>query len=464
MDYDVLVLGGGIAGCSVAYELSKYNLNIAVIERDYDVIDDISFVNASIIYDGAEAKDDTTAFLEKEGRVLIEEACKKFNVEYNKIGSIRIASDDKEVEKIINMKNRADQRDLKNVFLIESEDIYNKNGILKELDIKKALYCKDVSVLNPYELAIAYGEIAADNGVNFRFQEEVIKIEEMSKSFKVITNKNRFNCRVLVDTISKKASSENSIEIKNSNSSKYMTYLMLSTITKERFKSIVINKIDDGVLLFNFPGSDEKVIIGIKSNRKLNQEEALEYCKKTMPNISMGDVINMFTEEYENSMIIDYNAIDKGYIRLTGSNYSKMTLTPAISKIISEVVAKNLNAKTKKEFIDKRREVYRFSKMTDEEKNELINIDSRYGNIVCVCNQVSEGEIIDCIRRPLGARTVEGIRKRTGAGLGCCYGSYCSRKIIKILAQEMNINPTEVVQDEKNSRLWTNRIKEFDKV
>ena len=102
--------------------------------------------------------------------------------------------------------------------------------------------------------------------------------------------------------------------------------------------------------------------------------------------------------------------------------------------------------------------------MSNKERNEIINIDNRYGNIICVCNQVSEGEIIDCIRRPLGARTVEGIRKRTGAGLGCCYGAYCSRKIIKILAEEMNINPTEVVQDEKNSKLWTNRIKEFDQV
>lgn len=464
MDYDVLVVGGGIAGCSVAYELSKYNLNIAVIERDYDVIDDISFVNASIIYDGAEAKDDTTALLEKEGRILIEEACKKFNVEYNKIGSVRIASDNTEVNKITNMKDRADKRGLQNVFLIEPDEIYNKNVSLRDLDIKKALYCKDVSVLNPYELAIAYGEVAADNGVNFRFQEEVIKVEELSKSFKVITNKNKLNCRVVVDTISNKISSSNSIGMRKSNSPKYMTYLMLNTTMAEKMESIVINKVEDGVLLFNIPVTGEELIIGIKSKRKLNQEEALKYCRKIVPHVSINDVINMFTEEYEDSMIIDYNGIDKGYIRLTGSDYSKMTLTPAISKIISKVIAKNLNVKTKKEFIDKRREVYRFSRMTDEERNELINIDNRYGNIVCVCNQVSEGEIIDCIRRPLGARTVEGVRKRTGAGLGCCYGSYCSRKIIKILAQEMNINPTEVVQDEKDSRLWTNRIKEFDKV
>lgn len=464
MDYDVLVLGGGIAGCCMAYELSKYNLNIAVIEKDYDVVDDISFVNASIIYDGAEAKDDTAAFLEKEGRQLIEEACKKFNVEYNKVGSIRVASDEKEIDKLIKMKDAADKRELQEVYLLESDKIKDKDDIVNDMDIKKALFCKNVSVINPYELAIAYGEIAADNGVNFKFQEEVIKIEEMSKSFKVITNKNKFNCRVVIDTLSQKISPMNDDIVTKNKDQEYMTYLMINSKEKSRFNGVVITKIDNEALVFNIPSLREELIIGIKSYKKLNQEEALRYSRKIIKNISINDVINMFTEEYENSMIIDYKAIDKGYIRLTGSNYSKMTLTPAISKIITEVLVKNLKVKAKKEFIDKRREFYRFSKMSNEERNEIINIDNRYGNIVCVCSQVSEGEIIDCIRRPLGARTVEGVRKRTGAGLGCCYGSYCSRKIIKILAEEMNINPTEVVQDEKNSKLWTNRIKEFDQV
>ena len=172
----------------------------------------------------------------------------------------------------------------------------------------------------------------------------------------------------------------------------------------------------------------------------------------------------MFIEKYEDSMVIDYNALDEGYIKLTGSNYSKMTLTPAIAKNIVESIAKNLNVKRKKNFIDKRREVYCFRRMNDEERNEIIKIDKRYGNIICACNQVSEGEIVDCIRRPLGARTVEGIRKRTGAGLGSCYGSYCSRKIIKILANEMGIKPTDVVQDEKNSKVWVGRIKEYNEV
>ena len=102
--------------------------------------------------------------------------------------------------------------------------------------------------------------------------------------------------------------------------------------------------------------------------------------------------------------------------------------------------------------------------MTNCERNELIALDKRYGNMICICNQVTEGEIVDSIRRPLGARPVEGVKKRTGAGLGNCFGTYCSRKIIKILAKEMDKMPTEIVEDSKESKIWVSRIKEFDEV
>ena len=141
-----------------------------------------------------------------------------------------------------------------------------------------------------------------------------------------------------------------------------------------------------------------------------------------------------------------------------------MTVAPAIAQNISNSIAKNLNTTEKKEFIDKRREIYRFRDMSIEERNELISVDKRYGNIVCVCNNITEGEIIDAIRRPLGARTVQGIKRRTGAANGSCHGSYCVRKIINILSREMDKKNIEIVEDSKNSKIWLSRIKEFDEV
>lgn len=458
MDYDVLILGGGIVGCSIAYELSKYNLNIAVIERDSDVIDDISYINASIIYDGSEAKDDKTALLEKEGRQLINEACKKFKVDINNVSAIRIANNKYELDKITNMYDVAQKRGMGEVELFDAKQI----GIeINNIDVLKGLYSKNICVVNPYELAVAYGEVAFDNGVSFKFHEEVVKLEQLTKSFKVTTNKGKYSSKVVINTISKK---EYSTEIKEESNEQFITYLIVENRSGKCINNIILSKLEENVLFFNIPSRDDQLILCIKNNKILTIEEAFNYCSRVIPNLKVKDVINMYTEKYENSMVIDFKEIDKGYINFTGSNYSKMTTTPAISKKISEIISVNLNVKMKKDFIDKRREVYRFSKMSDKERNEIIKIDKRYGKIICLCNYVTEGEIVDCIRRPLGARTVEGVRKRTGAGLGCCYSSFCSTKIIKILAKEMDIKLTDVLQDEKNSKIWVSRIKEFDEV
>ena len=464
MDYDVLILGGGIIGCSVAYELSKYNFNIALIERGYDIVDDISFVNTSVIYDGSESSNDTTAILEKEGSELIREACMQFNVECNKVGALRIARNAKEEKLIEQMYDLAIKRGIEKVRLIEPSEAYNLEEGLKDVKITKALYSENVSVINPYDLAIAYGEVAADNGVNFRFQEEVLNIEEISKGFKVITNKNKFKCKVVINTIMHDSNVESVGNIHQKEVTDNMTYLLIDNVIDNPLKKIVIENIQEDSFLLNIPNLSQGSIIGIKNTDKLNKEEVLAYAKKIIPGISENNIVNIFTEEVNGAMIIDYSDIDEGYIRVTGNHYSKITLAPAISKIICESISQNLNTKLKKHFNNKRREVYRFNNMTDKERNEIISLDKRYGNIVCVCNKVTEGEIIDCIRRPLGARTVEGIKKRTGAGMGSCYGSYCNTKIINILANEMNKKATEIVHDSKNSNIWISRIKEFNEV
>lgn len=461
MDYDVLILGGGILGCSVAYEMSKYNLNIALIEKDYDIVDDISFVNTSVVYDGSETSNELMSSLEKNGSKLIEEACSKFNVAYKKVGALRIVSDEKGIDDLINMYDRAKKRGIENVHLIESSDVYDIEPNIK-YDVKKSLYSENVAIIAPYDLAIAYGEVAADNGVNFRFEEEVLDIQSISKGFKVTTNKNKFTCKAVINTIPDKKYMIDGEEIDRHEIMNNTTYLVVDGDDGNYLNKVIINTIDEDKFVLNIPNLSNGYIIGIKSSHQLTVEEGIKYANKVFPEVKRNNISNIFNEECnKNLMYIDDSKIDMGYISITGTHYGKITIAPAIAKTMSYTIANNMKATYKKNFVDKRREVYRFREMNKSQRNEIISLDKRYGNIVCICNQVSEGEIVDCIRRPLGARTIEVIKRRTGAGLGSCYGSYCDRKILNILAREMNKRPSDIVEDSKNSQLWPSRIKEF---
>lgn len=469
MDYDVLILGGGIIGCAVAYEMSKYNLNIALIEKDYDIADDISFVNTSVVYDGSETSDSIMASLEKVGSKLIEEACLKFKVPYKKIGALRIANNDLNIKKLNDMNERARDRVIDKVSLISGDEAMNIEPNL-DIGIKKALWSENVAIIAPYDLAIAYAEVAAENGVNFRFEEEVIDISNITRGFKVTTNKNKFTCRVVINTIPnemylKDIEKTKTVSKDDECCSKNMSYYLVDDNVEGLLDKVVIKVLDEKTFVLNIPNLSGGSIIGIKNPRAVNIDDGINYAKKLIPSIKKSDVSNIFSDVYKkDSMLIDDSYISKGYISVTGTHYGKITLSPAIAQSISNTIALNLNTTEKKEFIDKRRELYRFRDMSIDERNELISVDKRYGNIVCLCNEITEGEIIDSIRRPLGARTVQGVKRRTGAALGNCHGSYCVRKIINILSREMDKMPTEIVEDSKNSKVWPKRIKEFDEV
>ena len=467
MDYDVLVLGGGIIGCAVAYELSKYNLNIAVIEKEFDIADDISFVNTSIVYDGSETSNNVMAGLEYIGNILLEDLCEKFNVPFKRIGSLRVVNDDNGVVKLEEMYERAIRRGIDGVYLIEPDEVYEIEPNINA-EVKKGLYSQNVAIVAPYDLAIAYAEVAFDNGVNFRLEEEVLTIQNVTKGFRVVTNKNKFSCKVVINTIANEIyiNEKGVVEEKESdngvNSFKNMSYILLDDSYENKLQRIVTKTFDKDTFVVSTPVLNGGSLIGIKSIEKTSLDDNLRYASKLLKGLNKSNINNQFRESYDkDSIVVDDEKIDKGYISVIGTHYGKVTLAPAIAKMLCDTISSNLNCKLKKNFIDKRREFYRFREMDRREINEVIKLDKRYGKIVCMCNNVSEGEIVDSIRRPLGARTVKGVKRRTGAGFGNCHGAYCNEKIVQILSRELDRKITDIVDDSKNSNIVSGRIKEF---
>lgn len=466
MDYDVLILGGGIVGCTVAYELSKYNLNIALIEKDYDVADDIAVANTAIVYDGSETSNAVMAGLENIGSKLLREACEKFKVPYKTLGSIRTAKTDYDIEKIKNMYRTARNRGIDGVKILDREEILQIEPNVNE-DVQMALYSPNTGIVAPYDLALAYAEIAFDNGVNFRLEEEVNSIQKINKGFYVETNKNKFKCRFVINTIPDEiyVYDNNEIKVEEVITEKNMNYFLVENKIEKNIETIIVEVVDDESFVINTPMITGGNMLGVKNPKRLDIHEGIHYCNKILPELKKENVSDMIREVYKrDEIIIDDSQLNDGYIRITGKHYGKLTIAPAISESIRDTIVSNLNAKCKKDFVDKRRDIYKFRNLRNEEINELIRVDKRYANIICICNKVSEGEIVDCIRRPLGARTIEGIRKRTGAGFGNCHGSHCIRKLINILAREMDKKPSEIVRSSKDSKIVIGRIKEFDEV
>ncbi|AWK50294.1 FAD/NAD(P)-binding oxidoreductase [Clostridium beijerinckii] len=464
MDYDVLILGGGIIGCAVAYELSKYNINIALIEKDYDIANDLSCSNTAVIYDGSETYDDSMCKLEKVGMNLIKKHCKKFNIKYNKVGALRVSSNQNKYSMFDIMYKNARQRGIDGIHIIDHNEIYNIEPNLG-INANKALYSENVALISPYNLAVSYAEVAADNGVNFRLEEEVIDIKNISKGFKVTTNKNKFTCKFVINTISNEISTYKQNEVYSEIRNKKMKYILFNQELENNINGVVINDIDDDTFTINISTSSKGNLIGIKSKHCLSLEEELELSESILTGIKKELITNMFTETYSgNGICIDDSNIKDGYIKVTGNHYAKITIAPAIALDIEEKIKINMNITKKRDYIDKKREVYVFRNMSKEQRSKVINLDERYGNIICSCNSISEGEIVDSIRRPLGARTVEGVKRRTGIGLGSCNGSYCNMKIIKILAREMNKSILSIVDDSMDSKVLVGRIKEFNEI
>jgi L-2-hydroxyglutarate oxidase LhgO len=463
MDYDVLILGGGIIGCAVAYEISKYNLNIAIIEKDYDIADDVALINTAMVYDGVESEDTLTSKLERMGNKMMDTISAKFNVPFKRCGSLIIAQTDEEVIQIEERYKRAIGRGMKDVVILDSEYVYEMEPNLN-VDIKKALYSKNTGVICPFDLALSYGEVAFDNGVKFKLEEEVLDIQEISKGFRVITNKNKFTCKMVINTTpSENYSIVNEKKLEVSSNEGILKYILLDDNEKVRFTHALFMYNSKSEKIYTIPTMEGDTVAVISTRDDISYNQVVDRVSKITSGVEDRDV-KMFLEwsYFDQPLIIDDSGIDNGIIQIKGKHYAQVTMTPAIASIVCESVVSKMKCKLKKDFNDRRRDNYKFRELCDEERKRIIKLDKNYGKIICGCEKVTEGEIVDAIRRPLGARTVEGIKRRTGASFGSCKGSHCLNKIVSILARETNKEITEIVKDLKNSNIVLYRIKEFD--
>lgn len=461
MDYDVVILGGGLAGCSVAAALARYNLNIAVIERNFDIAEDVSQFITTFVTDGADIeREDIFEFL-RDAHKSLPPLSESAHFYYHKEPSLSVFEEKADYDKVL---ERIRLRGIEGTRPISREEAAKLSPHIKS-QYQWMIYHENTGIISPYDQATALGEIAYENGVRFRLEEEVTSIERIGHDeIRVTTNKSRFTCRVVVIT------AFNDQYLGGGEYRRAARDIPLHTMLLEK------NYETDIRLMMNvfhangnastiMPSFAGKTVAAIESPQKLDYKGVKRRAEELIGPFP-SDRVDLLTENnyYDDPVILTDSLEEKGYINMEVKNHNLSAMLPSLTQKITDLVVSKFKAAENPDFIFRRRDYFRFRDMDDTQRNEAIKFDPRFGNMICTCSKVTEGEIVNAIRRPLGARTIEGVKRRTGIVFGSCQGSYCMNRILKILAKELDKRPEDIMNDRKDSRVLTARIKEFDTV
>ncbi|MBY6951105.1 NAD(P)/FAD-dependent oxidoreductase [Clostridium botulinum] len=469
--FDVTIIGSGVTGAAVARELSKYNLKTCVVEKAIDVANGTSKANSGIVHAGEDPIPGTLkAKMNVRGNEMFDKLQEEIDFPFKRNESFVLCFDKKDIEKLEELR----QRGLKNG-LPDTMEILNREEALKlEPNLSEyvvaALRLPTGGIVSPYEFNIALAESAAMNGVEFKLETEIIDIGKKEDGYILKTNKGDIETKVVVNAAGVFGDKINNMvsEKKYHITARKGEYLLFDKTVGDMVQRTIFQlptKMGKGVLVT--PTADGNLLLGPTSVDVEEKDDlgttregldiVAKKAKLSIKEIPMRQVITSFAglrAHEENSDFIIGEAEDaKNFINAIGIESPGLTSAPAIGEYIREMIVEKLKPEENKEFNPIRKDIPKFREMTNEERKEMIKENSDYGKIVCRCEVVTEGEIRDAIRRPLGAKTVDGIKRRTRAGMGRCQSGFCSNRIVEILAEELGIKRNEVTKFGGNSKI-----------
>jgi glycerol-3-phosphate dehydrogenase len=475
--FDVTIIGAGVVGCSIARELSKYNLKICVIEKEIDVASGTTKANSAIIHAGFDAKPNSLkGKLNAKGNAMFDELSKELNFPFKRNGSLVLCFDKNDYHKLIELKEQGEKNGVPNLQILDGDKVREiEPNVSKQ--VVAALYAPTGGIVCPYELTIALAENAYINGTEFKLGTEVLNIKKHEDSFIISTNSGDIESKLTIN-----AAGLFSDDINNMISSRKFKILPRkgqyclfdraagNLVTKTIFqiptplgKGILVTPTVDGNLLIGPNAID----IDDKQDLTTTQEgldEVIKNAKKSLNNLPMNQIITSFTglraRTSSDDFIIEESKDVKGFINVASIESPGLSSAPAIAEMVRKLVLEILPASKKEDFKANRKKPVKFRELSNEERKELIAKVPEYGKIICRCEVVTEGEILDAIRGPLGATTLDGIKRRTRAGMGRCQAGFCTTRIVDLLSKELSIPKTEITKFGGNSKLLVGRNKE----
>lgn len=475
--YDVVIVGAGIIGTFIARDLSKYHLKVLVVDKENDISNATTKANSGIIHAGYDARPASLkARFNLEGNAMLDKICEELDVAFKRIGSLVVAFNGDEIKKLEEIYNNGIKNGVPGMRIIHRRELKKMEPNITDEAIA-ALYSPTAAIVGPWELAIGLMENAMDNGVELSLNTEVLDIKRKERAYKLITNKRDIDTRYIINAAGVYAD-----KIHNMVSSPKFKiiprrgqYFLLDKSAGDLVNTIVFQcPTREGKGVIVLPTVHGNLLVGPNAeeiHHKDNVEttdKSLNYVRessqKAIKNIPFGEVIRTFSgirATPENRDFIIEEASDaKGFIDVAGIESPGLSAAAAIGKYVEELL-KDIDGafQLKKHYNPRRKAIIHFMELSDEEKKEILKKDPKYGRIICRCENISEGEIVDSIHRNAGGRSVDAIKRRVRPGSGRCQGGFCQPKVMEILAKELDIDIREVLKDRLGTNIVLYKIK-----
>ena len=465
--FDFVVIGAGVIGGMVARELTKHSESVCIVEKGSDVSLGATRANSAIVHAGYDAKEGSLkAMLNVRGSQMMENVCSDLGVKYKRNGSLVVGFNEDDEKTLMELCNRGNKNGVEGVRVIYRDEILALEPNIGD-GVTSALYAPTGAIVCPYELCMASIGNAMDNGAALKLNFEVSSIEKIDDGYIVYSDNDSVSAKYVIncagvhaDDISKMVG-DNSFDIRPRKGE----YMLLDREVGDHISHTIFrcpSKMGKGVLVS--PTVDGNLLVGPTAvdiddkNDTTTTMEGLATVRslsaEQVKNIDFSKVITSFSGLRATGSTGDFiiNMPMAGFVNVAGIESPGLSSAPAIGEyVVSMLIDSGFDGKLRDGFIQKRRPMHFFSELSVEEKNQLIKDRPEYAHIVCRCERITEGEIVDAIRTNPRPTDIDGVKRRTRSTMGRCQGGFCTPYIIESLAREMGVDYLEVTKFGGNS-------------
>lgn len=470
---DIVIIGAGAVGTAIARELSKYKIDVIVVDKRDDVGGDASKSNSSIICTGYDCPPGSLETqICRSSRMLVDQAVKELDVPFRVCGAIMPAINKDQMEVLKDIYEDSYKNEIYDIEWESGKQLLDMEPELNP-DTIGGLYIPREAVIDNFMFVVAMAENAAKNGVQFLLRNEVIDIEtENGKVKSVITNKEIINTKYVInaaglfcDSIAAMVAEcdftvkprKGQFFILDKNTDCQIDHIIYPIPTPTSRGKLLLKTIHGNILCG--PTSED---LEDKEDHSVTADELAGVerdCRQLVPNINFNDAVTQFAGLRPNRIPAGFHigfGKTEGYFGISGVRSTGISCSLGIGRyVVKKLQEGGVKLERNFDFDPYRKAIPRFSQATDEERDALISMDPKYGRIICRCETVTEGEIVDALHRAVPPTTLDGVKRRLRAGMGRCQGGFCSPKVIEIIARELNLSPEEVDKNVPGSYILT---------